>query len=570
VVFIRTYEDYTTYRFYLLTNNTRGLTLNCLYFTIRTERVLLVKKLLLFPVILLIILLIAAGFSCQSSVETATESTATTETSEQPVRGGTFRIITALEPTMLGYPPLMSPEDESRAIPGLEKLMDWNPDRDQDDGLMPVLAESAAVDITNSRIVFHLRSGVKFQDGSPMNADAVIWNFKLLKEAGALQYANNWKGIEKTDDLTVEIDYTEYNNQLIRNWGMIKVISREAWAAASGGDLQKGIDWAQTHVVGIGPFMLQEFKRGNHMVWVKNPDYWREGKPYLDGIEVRFIPDSMTARAIMLAGQADYWEFSYSLELEEQGFDVWKSWHGIISCIWPNTASPDSKWRDIRLRKALEYAIDKQTLTEMFGAKTFIPMKMIAPEGEWGYDPGYAARGYDPEKARQLVIEAGYPDGLDVELLISTAIGAQPFGVMLKQYLDDVGIRTTIDMADPGRAAAAMYGGNPGPDLMLSYYGMDVNFLATYMNWFSTSTPFKISYLGHTDEQRALDEQAMIVRDTAGQQSATGDLVKYVEDNAIVIPIMWFGMRQIVAPYVHGPNQIGPTWHTEDLWMEEH
>jgi ABC-type transport system substrate-binding protein len=166
--------------------------------------ILPMRKLHLLPAILLIILPLAAVFSCQSSVETALESTVTTGTGTQPVRGGTLRIIAGLEPTMLSYPPLMSPEDGSRVIPCVERLMDWNPDKEQGNSLKPVLAESVDVDIANNRIVFHLRAGVKFQDGSPMNADAVIWNFKLLKDAGALQYANYWKDIKNIEDLTVE------------------------------------------------------------------------------------------------------------------------------------------------------------------------------------------------------------------------------------------------------------------------------------------------------------------------------------------------------------------------------
>ena len=64
------------------------------------------------------------------------------------------------------------------------------------------------------------------------------------------------------------------------------MVSKQAWDKASGGDLNKGIEWARTHLVGTGPFILKEFKPDVSMTWVKNPNYWRKGKPYLDGIEV--------------------------------------------------------------------------------------------------------------------------------------------------------------------------------------------------------------------------------------------------------------------------------------------
>jgi ABC-type transport system substrate-binding protein len=306
------------------------------------------------------------------------------------------------------------------------------------------------------------------------------------------------------------------------------------------------------------------------MIWVKNPDYWQEGKPYLDGIEVNFIPDDSTARAVMLAGEADYWEYSYSLELEEQGFDIWRSWAGLVISLWPNTADPDSKWNDIQLRQALEYAIDKKAICEAFGPETFKPMYMIAPPGEWGYDPEYPVREYDPAKARQLVIDAGYPDGLDATLLIQANYESQVTGSILKNCLDAIGIRVELDLADEGRYFSAVFGNAPVSDLLMMYSGTDINWLVSYMRWFSTKPIINVSYLGHTDEQRAMDEQALGIQDPAGQKAITEKLVKYLTDNAIVIPIFWFGMRQVVASYVHGPQPQTITWHTEELWMEEH
>lgn len=101
------------------------------------------------------------------------------------------------------------------------------------------------------------------------------------------------------------MDLTEYSNKLVPSWGWWPVItSKAAWDKASGGDVEKGKEWARSNIVGTGPFMLREFKRDVHIKWVKNPNYWRPGRPYLDGIEVRYIPDTVTASSMLQVGEA--------------------------------------------------------------------------------------------------------------------------------------------------------------------------------------------------------------------------------------------------------------------------
>jgi ABC-type transport system substrate-binding protein len=525
------------------------------------------KKLTFLTVLLLFAALLAGLTACA-----AEETTTPLAGQPGPVYGGTLRMIAASGPQMLSYPPLMGPEDVISLLPTIEKLLDTSADREEGNGLEPVLAESYEEDLANHRIIFHIRPGITFHDGSALDADAVIWNFEQLIDAGRLQFSDYWRGIKKINNLTAEIDYTKYSNQLLQSWAFTSIYSKAAWEEASGGDLQKGIDWARTHCVGTGPFILKEYVRDSHMTWTKNPNYWKEGRPYLDGMEMRIIPDSETARMLMEAGEADFWKWGYWRGVEDDGFKLLSGWTGLIYSIWPNTADPNSKWNDIRLREAIEYAIDKQAIVDAFGADMFKPMKMLTPPGEWGYDPDYPAREYDPDKARQLVIDAGYPDGLDAEMLILAGFEGNALGGALKQYLDEVGIRVNLDMADPGRFFGTVYGNTPGPDLSVMYSGNDINYLMSYMRWFSTDPFSNMSYLGHTEEQQKLDEQAKAIPDIPGQKAMTGKLVKYLTDNAMVIPILWTPLTTVTAPYVHTDwlSRGGICWHSEETWLEPH
>jgi peptide/nickel transport system substrate-binding protein len=197
---------------------------------------------------------------------------------------------------------------------------------------------------------------------------------------------------------------------------------------------------------------------------------------------------------------------------------------------------------------------------------------MLAPEGEWGYDPNYPARHYDPAKAKQLLAEAGYPNGFTAKLLIANDPVSQNAGTALKQYLDAVGIQIDLDIADPGRFFGTVWGPKPGPDLSWMWSGRDTNYLVTYMRWFSTDPFANLIYLGHTPEQKALDEEAKKLTDIKAQQEITKKIVKYMTDEARIIPVYDVPAASIAAPYVHTTqySQGFVRWQTEEVWMDKH
>jgi len=541
------------------------------------------KKLIIPLAVLLVIAFVitgCAGGTSTTPANTSPEPTSTspTSTGNTPVYGGVLRIITSQGPQSLSYIPEMGPSDSGAVFPAVERLMDATKDRSMGNGLEPVLCSSVDDDVANKRIVFHIRPGVKFHDGSDLNADVVIWNFKLMEDAGKIQYSTYYKGVKKIDDMTVELDYTEYTNQLIQAWAWTAIYSKAAYdkVTNNGANPDAYKDWARKNVVGTGPFMLKEWVRDDHITWVKNPNYWRPGQPYLDGIEVRYIPDSVTAKNMMLAKEADFWDSPTAKdlnELESKGFLKVGSWPGMPQSIWPNTADPNSKWNDKRLRMAIEYAIDKPTLAKTLGYGNYVPMTMLAPPGEWGYDPNYPARNYDPAKARQLLLEAGYPNGLKAKLLITNAPASLDAGTAIKQYLDAAGFNIELDVADLGRFYGTVWGNHiPDGDLVLMWSGMDITQLVTYMRWFSTDPFTNVSFLGHTPEQAALDKEAQAIPDVPGQKQIIEKIIKYMTDECRVVPLYLVPSYVIVQPYVHTDrfSQGFIRWQTENTWMEKH
>jgi peptide/nickel transport system substrate-binding protein len=499
-----------------------------------------------------------------------------TATTVQPLKGGILRIIANAGPQVLGGFE-GGPSDAGAVFPAVQCLMDAIKDRSKGSGLEPVLAESVDDDIPNKRIVFHIRPNVKFSDGSPLNADVVVWTVQRMIDAGRLQYASYFKGIKKLDDMTVEMSYTQYTNQLLPSWGWMSMRSKVAYEQGSGGDAAKGKQWDRDHVVGTGPFVLQEFVKDDHLYWARNPNYWQPGLPLLDGIQVQYIPDPMTAQNKMLAGQADQWEGAPAQNQQymvSQGSIRATGWCGLPTSIWPNTADPNSKFQNIKLRQALEYALDKPTLAKALGFGYYVPMSQLAPAGEWGYDPNYQTRAYDPAKAKALLAEAGFPNGLNVTMLVANDQASVDTGTAVKQYLDKVGINVSLDQADPGRFYGTVFGKTvPKQDLSIMWSGMDTNYLMTYMRWFSTDPFTWLAFFGRTPEQQTLDIAAQAAPDAASQKAQALIVYGYINNNARIVPL-WNNPSAIVtAKYVHNEDRFAAgfvRWQSELVWMDKH
>ena len=275
-----------------------------------------------------------------------------------PHHGGTLRIITPASHATF-YMPEGGPQDLSAMFPGAEALMQYTARNE----LTPHLAKSVDIDKKNLTITFHLRKGIKFHDGSILDAENVAWGFNFAKEMKRLQYGDKLKSVEILDDYTVRLHLTEYHNMIIHSFGWQYQMSKKAYTT-------KDKDWLRSHFVGTGPFKLVEWKRDSHITWEKNPDYWMNDRPYLNRIEFRYIPDATTASAIMQAGDADMWTgapVKFQAELEKKGFIRRSGYCAFPAIIYPNTADLNRPTSKKKVREAIEYAIDKEAIAKALG-----------------------------------------------------------------------------------------------------------------------------------------------------------------------------------------------------------
>ncbi len=481
------------------------------------------------------------------------------------VIGGTF-------PAVIGYPPEFSPTDSIYALPAIERLCEW----DEDGIQIPVLATSWESDPNNLNITWYLREGVTFHDGTPWNAEACRWNFQLALDGGRLPYGQFIESLEVVNDYTITMHLTYYTWYMIEQYGWVMMISPTAFENA-GATLEERVDWARVNSVGTGPFKVTDFQRDVLLKYDKNDNYWREGMPYLDGIEARYIPDPVTAAATMEAGEADMWVYASAvqsiLDLEEKGLTVNRG-TGLSGMFWallPSSSDPESPLAKKEVREAIEYALDREAIAEMLGYGEWEPLHQLASSAWPGYVAGYDPRPYDPDKARELLADAGYADGFQTTILATDM--TRDAVAAIQSYLGEVGIIVEPDIADFGRYMFSLFlEGWTG--LALAQSGINPDATDLFVHFGPNPMTFMTGSIYKSPEYLALCEEALDPKyaDAFEAMDKIKEAVRQAGDDAMIVPLWRDLSVAVMQPYVHSDYFMihGVIWTPYDTWMEEH
>ncbi|MAS33172.1 MAG: hypothetical protein CL610_04140 [Anaerolineaceae bacterium] len=324
-----------------------------------------------------------------------------------------------------------------------------------DSSIVPNLATDWTISDDGLTYTFTLAEGVTFHDGSPFTSADVVYTYNRLKEleSSALALLGDFE-ISAPDEQTVVFTIPEANADFLYG-----VASRFALILKDGTESPNTIgegDDPYASFNGTGPFLLESFDPnvGGRAVFVKNDNYWKEGQPLLDGMEhVYFSGEAVTAFDAVTTGEVDFiYKVPTSLVADgvAEGLSVIEqptSQHGVIRLrtdVGPGT--------DPLVRQAFKYATDRQQLNDilLLGRGTIGNNDPIAPAYGVYYADDIETQTYDPEEARRLLEEAGYPDGLEMTLYVPTAFEYVEMATLLQQQWMQAGINVTIDQRDAG------------------------------------------------------------------------------------------------------------------------
>lgn len=314
---------------------------------------------------------------------------------------------------------------------------------DENLDIVPSLATSWSVSEDGLTMTFHLREGVKFQDGTPFNADAVVFNIERLLDPNTRvplrTYISFVKSAKAVDEYTVELTLK------YRHAPALARLTAPLNSMASPTAVEKyGKDFS-SHPVGTGPFKFVEWVKDDHILLAKNEDYWGN-VPAIDELMIRVIPDDESRVLALESGQVDVTVRVPPLDvprLKSEGLNVIVAPDTRVMYIGMNNQYDMLK--DKRVRQALNYAVNKEAIVQvLLQGYAHVMDSPLTPESF-----AYKSLGeytYDPAKAKQLLAEAGYPDGFELTLMTPHGRYLMDYRVSeaVQGYLAKVGITLKV------------------------------------------------------------------------------------------------------------------------------
>jgi len=360
--------------------------------------------------------------------------------------------------------------------------------------IQPCLATSWETSEDGKEITFKLRRGVKFHDGTDLNADAVVFSFARqydtshwFHQYGEWVYWYMFSDVDKMvkiDDYTVKLVLKRINASIMTSLAMFTVnivspTNAEKWGAD-----------AFKHPVGTGPFKFIEWVKDDHIALEANDNYWRE-RPSLDRLIFKVIPDASARLMALEVGEVQGIEYpdpahfdriraNQDLKLLTEpgmnvGYMAMNTGYGYEDANGNAVRDSDEPWvrtpgyfepfTKQEVRQAINYAIDKRAIVDDLYMGTASVAKNGMPPLMLGYNDDVEDYPYDPEKAKRLLTEAGYPDGFEVTLYVMPV--ARPYmfdppkiGEAIQSYLAAVGITVKFYQVDWGTYLQETEAGN--------------------------------------------------------------------------------------------------------------
>ena len=489
------------------------------------------------------------------------------ETAAEPVYGGNLSVL-GFEFNTFFLPWSTTTSDRYNAAPAIESLGRRNQETGDTEGW---LVKEFITDPEALTLTLKLQEGVKFSDGSDFNAEAVIWNFDKMVEFGKQSDLVNPVSYTAVDEYTVLIQYDQWANTWVDTIGEVRIYCPAAFEA-------NGQDWAAINAVGTGAFVMQEMVQDSHITYVKNDNYWREGEPYLDSITVKFITDSTTQVASFTSGELDVLRNPNSAIIaqlkdsyENAALDA-PDLAGITYMMFCS-AQQESPFADVNVRIAVMHAVDWDDMAEGIYDGLGGSTPVFAVPGAWSYDESVEPYAYDPDLAKQMLADAGYPNGFNTTITINGENAANTTAAtILQAYLSLVGINAEVKALTNADFNAQKAEGTYDLGIMVNNGSSKLDFTANYIRLYSSEgSNYKNMMLMPEDYEAALfgaraaktlDEKKALLQEAARLFS---------HDYALVVAMGYQGAYCYVQPGVHDTGVCATTaesWTPERAWKE--
>ena len=445
--------------------------------------------------------------------------------------------------------------------------------------IIPWLAKSWTVSDDQKTVSFKLQEGVMFHDGTPFNAEAVAFVFNEAKSKKFL-YISLLEGFVKAvadSEYTVSFHLDAPFAALLPNlaYRPLCIFSPKAYK-------EKGEQWLATHLVGTGPFVHKEYVKGEYVLFEKNPNYWQEGKPYLDRVRILVVPDTAVRTAMIEKGEVDR-----AISLNDFDLPRLEKDKDIQVRVSPSTRQYYvvlnhlvHPMDHVNVRKAFNYAIDKVGLVKsVFADRGAVLSKApTISEGVYGFkdmrEPGEETIfAYDPDRAKELLKNAGYEDrdkdgivedvkGTKLALNLWTRKGStkgdHQVAQLIQTFFKEIGVEVNLTIMESASFSSAM---KLGPtqakyDMSLLSWGIptaDPDEPMMYMTYTKAWKPHGANRMFYSSEE--LDKLAILSHTETNEAKRKEHIVEWMKQLLRDVPVIYLPTLYLTLAersYLHG------------------
>ncbi len=389
----------------------------------------------------------------------------------------------------------------------------------------PMLAESWDIEDEGLTYIFHLKQGVKFHNGEELKASDVVFSYNYAKESPfTASFGALFESVEAVDDYTVRVGLAAPFAPFLSSVAGAMIHNEKA--VSEGGD-----DYG-LNPVGTGPFKFASYELGQRVTFERFEDYHR-GPAELQTVVYKIVADSNTALVSLESGTVDYLftvpEISYSSLKENEDLQVIEYDSRELTHLTMNMST--EPFNSLEVRQAVNYALDKEAIVKIALEGLGVPAVYPLNEKYFGYSDQVTGYEYDPEKAKELLAAAGYPDGLDLKL--TTCDRYSKTAQVVQEQLGQVGINLEMEQTDQNAMMEAVASGNYTISLFMWSLDSDAD------NWkFVFKTGDIVNYAPYSNSE--VDDLFVEAQRTTASDERVElytQLFQIISDDAVMAPI---------------------------------
>lgn len=473
----------------------------------------------------------AGGTSAEETKqqESSVDGTSNTLSEGTPVPGGS--VVFGMTQDLASLDP--HPETDAGTRDVVFNLYEGLVKPASDGSIVPAVASEYTISDDAKTLTFTLRDGITFHDGTPVTVEDVKYSIDRYAEIqGESSAFSMLSDVVIKDDKTIEVILKEGDSEFITELTLAVIPASNEDPAGN--------------PIGTGPFKFVSYTPGQNLILEKYDGYWKEGVPSLDKVEFKFTPDVDTAFMELQAGTIDILKYLTTAQAQSlgSGYNLVEGSMNLVHGMYLN--SEYGPLSNAKVRQALCYAVDRNAINNfLFGGKSRIIGSNMIPNMTKYYEPqAETVYTYDVEKAKELLAEAGYPNGFDLEITVPSSYSQHvDTAQIIADELSQAGIKATIKQVEwstwleevykNGEFEATVIGfdGTLAPGKMLQRYvsGDGKNFMHYSNAEFDRA--FKEAY-------EAVDDAEKIAKYKEAQMILAQDAAAvYIEDPANLVAV---------------------------------